>query len=69
MFKMEHDSRILGSGEGGTKKGIGWFIRTTSLGEFPQFWNILKGDMSLVGDRIILGHTKKKPVFMRLSVA
>ena len=51
MFKMEHDPRILGSGEDGTKKGIGWFIRTTSLDEFPQFWNILKGDMSLVGTR------------------
>ncbi|MBQ6148392.1 MAG: sugar transferase [Oscillospiraceae bacterium] len=51
MFKVEHDPRILGSGEDGTKKGIGWFIRTTSLDEFPQFWNILKGDMSLVGTR------------------
>ena len=51
MFKMEHDPRILGSGEDGTKRGIGWLIRTTSLDEFPQFWNILRGDMSLVGPR------------------
>ncbi len=51
MFKMEHDPRIIGSGPDGTKKGIGWFIRTFSIDEFPQFWNILKGDMSLVGTR------------------
>jgi lipopolysaccharide/colanic/teichoic acid biosynthesis glycosyltransferase len=51
MFKMENDPRILGSGPDGTKKGIGWFIRKTSIDEFPQFWNVLKGDMSLVGTR------------------
>lgn len=43
MFKMDDDPRII--------KGIGNFIRKTSLDEFPQFWNILKGDMSLVGTR------------------
>lgn len=51
MFKMEADPRIIGSGKDGRKKGLGWFIRTTSLDEFPQFWNVLKGDMSLVGTR------------------
>ena len=43
MFKMGDDPRII--------KGVGHFIRKTSLDEFPQFWNILKGDMSLVGTR------------------
>ncbi len=51
MFKMDADPRIIGSGEDGTKHGIGWFIRKTSLDEFPQFWNVLKGEMSLVGTR------------------
>ena len=51
MFKMDNDPRIIGSGPDGTKHGIGWFIRKTSIDEFPQFLNILKGDMSLVGTR------------------
>lgn len=51
MFKMENDPRIIGSGPDGTRHGLGWFIRTTSIDEFPQFFNVLKGDMSLVGTR------------------
>ncbi|MBM6751516.1 sugar transferase [Mediterraneibacter glycyrrhizinilyticus] len=51
MFKMDADPRIIGSGPDGTRHGLGWFIRKTSLDEFPQFLNVLKGDMSLVGTR------------------
>ena len=51
MFKMDADPRIIGSGPDGTRHGIGWFLRKTSIDEFPQFWNVLKGDMSLVGTR------------------
>lgn len=51
MFKMDDDPRIIGSGPDGKRHGLGWFIRRTSLDEFPQFLNVLKGDMSLVGTR------------------
>ncbi|MBQ9664507.1 MAG: sugar transferase [Oscillospiraceae bacterium] len=54
MFKLDFDPRIIGNEilpDGTHKTGIGEFIRSHSLDEFPQFFNVLKGDMSIVGTR------------------
>lgn len=54
MFKLDFDPRVIGNKilpDGTHKTGIGEFIRSTSLDEFPQFFNVLKGDMSIVGTR------------------
>ena len=53
MFKLDWDPRIIGNKivDGKQVTGIGQRIRDGSWDEWPQFFNILKGDMSLVGTR------------------
>ena len=53
MFKLDFDPRVIGNKivDGKQVTGIGEFIREHSLDEFPQFFNVLAGQMSLVGTR------------------
>ena len=54
MFKITDDPRVIGSEKkrkDGSPGGIGYFLRRSSIDEFPQFFNVLTGQMSLVGWR------------------
>ena len=66
MFKLDFDPRVIGNKvlpDGTRKTGIGDFIRRTSIDEFPQFFNVLKGDSGIIGT------TKKNLDFTRVSLA
>lgn len=80
VFNMlKFRSMIVGAEHTGTgvysEKGdarvtkVGKILRATSLDEIPQFFNVLKGDMSFIGERDIIVTTKKNIVFSRVVAA
>lgn len=72
MFKMDFDPRIIGNKvlpDGRKKTGVGQFIRATSLDEFPQFFNVLMGSMSTVGEWDIIGTTRENSTIYAACVA
>ena len=72
MFKLDFDPRVIGNKilpDGTHKTGIGDFIRRTSLDEFPQFFNVLRGDMSIIGEWDIIGTTRENSSIYAACVA
>ncbi|MCD7813734.1 MAG: sugar transferase [Lachnospiraceae bacterium] len=73
MFKLDFDPRVIGNKilpDGSHKKGFGQFLRDSSLDEFPQFFNVLKGEMSLVGTRPpIVGEVNEYELHHRARLA
>lgn len=66
MFKLDFDPRVIGNKvlpDGSHKTGVGDFIRRTSLDEFPQFFNVLKGVSGIIEP------TKKRLDFTGFSLA
>ena len=73
MFKLDFNPRVIGNKilpDGSHKTGIGDFIRRTSLDEFPQFYNVLRGELSIIGTRLpLVSETSLYELYHRARLA